>query len=70
MDPTMCRIVVYNHPGSADGKYAPAKSPAIVREINDDGTVGLWIFGANGIHHDKNVAQGNGPCQWSWPPRT
>jgi hypothetical protein len=30
--PSIGRIVLYNHPGSADGKYPPTQSPAIIQE--------------------------------------
>lgn len=31
MKPSIGRIVIYNHPGSADGKYPPTQSPAIIQ---------------------------------------
>jgi len=63
-------IVIYNHPGSKDGTFAPTQSPAIVRKAHEDGTVDLWVFGPKGIHVDQNLKEGNGPCCWSWPTRT
>jgi hypothetical protein len=27
------RIVIYNHPGSADSKYPPMQSPAIIQDV-------------------------------------
>ena len=39
--PSIGRIVVYNHPGSADGKYPPTQSPAIIQNVAADGTVRL-----------------------------
>ena len=69
MKPSIGRIVIYNHPGSADGKYPPTKSPAIIQAVATNGTVRLWVFGPKGLHVDSEIEQGNGPCQWSWPPR-
>lgn len=66
--PSIGRIVVYNHPGSADGTYPPTQSPAIIQQVMDDGKCRLFIFGSKGQHMDVH-AQGDGPCQWNWPPR-
>jgi hypothetical protein len=63
------RIVLYHHPGSADGKYPPAVSPAIVQHVADDGSVRLFVFGPKGQHMDDGLVYGTGPCQWSWPER-
>lgn len=69
MKPTTGRIVLYNHPGSADGKYPPTQSPAIVQKVHEDGGVDLWVFGPKGLHKDGPLYQGDGPCQWNWPSR-
>ena len=69
MKPSIGRIVIYNHPGSADGRYPPTVSPAIVQAVATNGTLRLWVFGPKGLHVDSEIEQGNGPCQWSWPPR-
>ena len=69
MKPSIGRIVVYNHPGSADGKYPPTQSPAIIQGVAPDGTCRLWVFGPKGLHTDDGLTQGDGPCQWNWPPR-
>jgi hypothetical protein len=68
--PSQGRIVLYNHPGSADGKYAPTTSPAIVRAVckDDPYKCELFVLGPKGQHQDW-AEYGNGPCQWSWPPR-
>jgi len=42
--PSIGRVVVYNHPGSADGKFAPKQSPALIQKVNDDGTVEMVVF--------------------------
>jgi len=70
MQPSIGRIVVYNHPGSADGKFPPKQSPAVVQRVNEDGTVELFIMSVyGGLFFNHNVTQGDGPCQWNWPPR-
>ena len=67
--PSIGRIVIYNHPGSADGKYPPQQSPAIIQNVAEDGTCRLFVFGPKGQHMDDGLKQGDGPCQWNWPPR-
>lgn len=80
--PSMGRVVIYNHPGSADKKYPPMKSPAIIQNVYmtavdpDDPAPGnhevcdLFVMsGNNGIAFNKGCAEGEGPCQWNWPPR-
>jgi hypothetical protein len=68
--PSIGRIVVYNHPGSADGKFAPKQSPAMVQKVNDDGTVEMIVFSVyGGIFFNHAVSQGDGPSQWNWPAR-
>lgn len=68
MKPTMGRIVIYNHPGSADGTFPARKSPAIIQEVinEEDGSCRLFVFGPLGQHMDV-VKFGDGPCQWNWP---
>lgn len=69
MKTTIGRIVIYNHPGSADGKYPPTQSPAIIQNVAQDGTVRLFVFGPKGQHMDDGLKQGDGPCQWNWPKK-
>jgi hypothetical protein len=57
-------IVLYNHPGSADGKYPPTQSPAIIQHLNENGSARLFVFGPKGQHMDDNLTYGFGPCQW------
>lgn len=61
--PTLGRIVIYNHPDGA------AKSPAIVQNVAEDGSVRLFIFGATGQRIDEGLTQGDGPRQWNWPKK-
>lgn len=65
--PTIGRIVIYHHPGSADGRYQPTDSPAIIQNVASDGTCRLFIFGPKGQHMDEGLTYGHGPYQWSWP---
>lgn len=68
--PSICRMVVYNHPGSADGKYPPRKSPAVVQEVNEDGSVNLFVMSVTGgIFFAQKCTEGEGGSQWNWPPR-
>lgn len=68
MKPSICRLVVYNHPGSADGKYPPRQSPAVVQVVNPDETVDLFVMSVTGgIFFAKGCSQGDGPSQWNWP---
>lgn len=69
MTPTIGRIVLYNHPGSADGKHPPVQSPAIVQKVHNETCVDLWVFGPHGFHKNNSTMQGDGPSQWNWPPR-
>lgn len=66
--PDMGRMVRYNHPGSADGKFPARQSPAMIQEVlSSDGLCRLFVFGPKGQHMDE-VSYGDGPSQWSWPP--
>jgi len=71
MKPSIGRIVIYHHPGSADGgdKYPASQSPAIIQGVAADGTVRLWVFGPKGLHTDEGLKQGTGGREWSWPEK-
>lgn len=69
MPPTIGRIVLYNHPGSADGTFPPSQSPALIHKVHNDACVDLWVFGEHGFHKHNRTIQGDGPCNWNWPPR-
>lgn len=81
---TMGRIVLYNHPGSADGKYPPIQSPAVVMNAYttavdaEDPQKGnhticdLFVMSnTGGIFFAKNIPEGKAltPSTWSWPVR-
>jgi hypothetical protein len=71
--PSMGRVVLYQHSGSADGKYPPMFSPAIVQKVNEDGSCNLIVFAnSDGIFFPKNVLElkeGDKRTGWMWPPR-
>ena len=61
--PSMGRIVIYNHPGSADGLHKPKQSPAIVLTNNGDDTVDLFVMSTyGGIFFNRNVVQVTDPA--------
>ena len=75
-------MVVYNHPGSADGKYPATESPAVVQAVyttavdpDDPGpgnhtVCNLFVMSnTGGIFFAKGVPEGTGPCEWMWPSR-
>lgn len=75
MNPSIGRIVIYHHPGSADGKYPPAESPAVVQKVyklidDDVDLVDLFVMSVTGgIFFAKGVKEGPGPSTWTWPNR-
>lgn len=75
MKPSIGRIVIYQHPGSADGKYPAVQSPAIIQAVNEDGTLRLWVFGPWGQHLNPSCSAGGPdadmptPSCWTWPAR-
>jgi len=69
MKPSIGRTVIYNHPGSKNGEFPPAKSPMIIQAVNEDGTVKGWVLGDMVMAFRPRVEQGDGPTQWNWPER-
>ncbi len=72
-NPKITDMVIYNHPGSADGKYPPAQSPAVVQRVyklideNVD-IVDLFVMSVTGgIFFTKGTKEGPGPSTWTWP---
>jgi len=67
--PRLCDVVVFNHPGSADGLHPRKQSPAIIQKVNDDGTVELVVFSVyGGLFFNHNVKHGaSAPSCWCWP---
>lgn len=59
--PSLGRMVVYNHPGSADRKFSPKQSPALIQKVSDDGTVEMVVFSVyGGLFFNHSVEQGDG----------
>ena len=70
MTPSIGRIVIYHHPGSADGLHPRKDSPAMIQRVNEDGTCEMIVFSVyGGLFFNHNVTEGDGPSQWAWPPR-
>lgn len=71
--PSIGRIVIYNHPGSADGLHAPKQSPALIQKVNEDGTLEMVVFSVyGGLFFNHNVRKANfdmDPSTWQWPAR-
>lgn len=74
--PSIGRIVIYNHPGSADGKYLPMQSPAIIQKVvatdaeGIEASCDLFVMSnTSGIFFAKSILRGDGPSQWNWPPK-
>lgn len=73
--PTMGRVVKYLHPGSADGKYPPMESPAIIQKVYpmpspadspdaDKLAVDLFVMSnSGGIFFAKHCIEGK---HWDW----
>lgn len=57
-------IVIYNHPGSADGLHPAKQSPAVIQRVNEDGTLELFVMSVyGGIFFNHNVTLGDGASQ-------
>ena len=67
------RIVIYNHPGSADWKYPAMQSPAVAQAVYDYGTVcDLFVMSVTGgIFFAKGVRiqDDTEGSSWKWPER-
>lgn len=64
--PSIGRIVLYN----GHGHPQPEQTPAIIRRVNDDGTLDLTVFSPIGCVPSKAILQGSLVGQWMWPTRT
>ena len=73
MNPKIGSMVIYHHAGSADGKYPPMESPAVVQKtykLIDENVdlVDLFVMSVTGgIFFAKGVKEGPGPSTWTWP---
>ena len=45
--------------------------PAMITQVNDDGTVELTTFGPNSVYFQHSVKKAEVPTSghWNWPPR-
>jgi hypothetical protein len=69
--PTIGRTVLYQRHGSPNGQHKAEPSPAVVTQVNDDGTVSLFVMNPNGVYfnHATKYDESAGPGTWRWPPR-
>lgn len=67
--PSIGRIVHYHSHGSPNGQHKPEPRAAIVTAVHTDTVVDLMVCNPTGLYFDRSTVQGEGPGQWSWPPR-
>ena len=70
--PSCGRIIHYVAYGTPGGEYKPGQCrPAIVTEVNDDGTVKVTIFQTEGTFTKQALCQDEQkkPGTWHWPER-
>lgn len=71
MYPSIGRVVIYAHAGSADGRYPPMESPAIVQAASGD-RCDLFVMSATGgIFFAKDIPEQKHEegSSWKWPKR-
>lgn len=71
MKPSIGRIVIYNHPGSLDGKYPPMRSPAVVQSASGN-MCDLFVMSVTGgIFFAKDIPEqvADEGSSWKWPER-
>lgn len=69
--PSVGRMVHYRSYGTPGGEYTPQPRAAVITQVNDDGTVGLFIMNPTGVFFPTSVpysAEPKSGC-WNWPPR-
>lgn len=68
--PSVGRIVLFNYPGDSLAGIAACACPAIVLKVYSNPEVlNLWVLGPLEIKLYHASTKGEGPNQWSWPPR-
>jgi hypothetical protein len=71
--PSIGRMVHYVAYGTPGGEYkAGAHRAAVITQVNEDGTVGLFIMNPTGVFFPTSVMgdqTGNQPGTWHWPER-
>ncbi len=68
--PTVGRVVYYVAYGTPGGEYkAGAERAAMITQVNEDGTIGLFIMNPTGVYFNTSVKQdqeGKKPGTWHW----
>jgi len=69
--PSVGRMVHYHSYGTPGGEYKPEARAATITQVNEDGTVGLFIMNPTGLFFPTSVKYSDEPKpgHWSWPPR-
>jgi hypothetical protein len=69
MPPSVGRVVHYQSYGTPNGEYKSLPRAAMITEVMDDDTVSLCVLNPTGMFFNQGVKYGDGPGQWSWPPK-
>ncbi len=68
--PTIGRVVYYVAYGTPGGEYkAGVERPAVITQVNADGTVGLFIMNPTGVFFNTSVKldqETKAPGTWHW----
>lgn len=74
--PSIGRVVHYMGPGTAGepgtpGYFKPRPYPADILDVNEDGTLALFVKTKVGHMNLDNIpySEAYKPNHWSWPPR-
>jgi hypothetical protein len=73
MKPSIGRIVHYASYGTPGGEYGKECRAAIVTEVEDDHTVGLFVANPTGTFHNQSVPLDDASAAerkggtWHWP---
>jgi len=67
--PSVGRIAHYQSYGSPGGEHKSEPRAAIITAVKDNDTVSLCVLNPTGMYFNQDVSYGDGPGQWSWPPR-
>lgn len=72
MQPTVGRIVHFAPPQECVGPASLTLYPAIISQVNADGTIEIATFGPNSIYFQHKVQFSEAPKAgyWNWPPKT
>ncbi len=69
--PSIGRIVHYQAFGTPGGEHPSVPRAAIITEVGDGGSVGLFVANPTGLFLNRDVpfSEEPKPGHWSWPPR-